>query len=35
MARIRTDIHWLKKITSILIIALAALLGIALPPELL
>jgi len=35
IARMRTDIHWIKKVGSILIIALVALLGIALPSELL
>lgn len=29
-----TDIHWIKKIGSILILALVAIAGVALPPEL-
>jgi len=35
IARMRTDIHWIKKIGSILIIVLAAIFGVALPAGLL
>jgi len=34
VAKMGTDIHWIKRMGSLLIIALAALLGVSLPPGL-